>query len=101
MLENNIPIDTQHYLEHQLIQPLTRIFEPIMSNVQSLFSGEHTRTVAVATPSVGGLMKFTVKQATCLGCRTPLDSFNDTLCQHCRPREMEIASKCPTSMRRS
>ncbi len=29
VLENNIPIDTQYYLENQLSKPLTRIFEPI------------------------------------------------------------------------
>lgn len=30
MLENNIPIDTQYYLEQQLAKPLLRIFEPIL-----------------------------------------------------------------------
>ena len=30
MLENNIPIDTQYYLENQLSKPLLRIFEPIL-----------------------------------------------------------------------
>lgn len=29
VLENNIPIDTQYYLDNQLSKPLTRIFEPI------------------------------------------------------------------------
>eukprot|EP00958_Prasinococcus_capsulatus_P026248 scaffold4725_cov367-Prasinococcus_capsulatus_cf.AAC.5 len=38
-LEHNLPIDTQHYLEHHLKAPLTRIFEPIMKNVGSLFAG--------------------------------------------------------------
>lgn len=35
-------------------------------------AGEHTRSIQIATPTVGGLMKFAVKTATCLGCRTPL-----------------------------
>jgi DNA polymerase delta subunit 1 len=30
VLENNIPIDYQYYLENQLSKPLTRIFEPIL-----------------------------------------------------------------------
>jgi len=38
-LENNLPIDFQHYLEHHLSQPLLRIFEPIMRNPKSLLSG--------------------------------------------------------------
>ncbi len=30
VLENNLPLDYNHYLEHQLKQPLIRIFEPIL-----------------------------------------------------------------------
>ena len=47
VLENNIPIDTKHYLDHQLAKPLMRIFEPIIENAGSLLSGEHTRCIAV------------------------------------------------------
>ncbi len=32
VLENNIPIDYQYYLENQLSKPLTRIFEPILGD---------------------------------------------------------------------
>ena len=35
-------------------------------------AGDHTRTISVAAPTVGGLMKFAVKTQTCLGCKTPL-----------------------------
>merc|ERR1719335_1364615 len=35
-LDNNLPIDCQHYLEHFLSQPLMRIFEPTMKNPKSL-----------------------------------------------------------------
>lgn len=38
----------------------------------SSVSGDHTRTIQIATPTVGGLMKFAVKTITCLGCKTPL-----------------------------
>ena len=38
-LENNLPIDVQHYLEHHLSQPLLRIFEPVMKNPKDLLSG--------------------------------------------------------------
>lgn len=30
VLDNNIPIDTQYYLDHQISKPLMRIFEPIL-----------------------------------------------------------------------
>lgn len=39
-------------------------------------SGDHTRTIQIATPTVGGLMKFAVKTVTCLGCKTPLSAKN-------------------------
>lgn len=35
-------------------------------------AGDHTRHVQVAAPSTGGLMKFAVRNATCLGCKVPL-----------------------------
>ena len=32
VLENNIPIDTDYYLDNQLSKPLLRIFEPILGD---------------------------------------------------------------------
>ncbi|CAJ1346143.1 unnamed protein product, partial [Effrenium voratum] len=53
-LENNLSIDAQYYIEHQLQLPLLRIFGPIMgddSKAQSLlFSGAHTRKLHTPTP---------------------------------------------------
>ena len=37
-LEHGLPIDTKHYLDHQLKLPLERIFEPIIGNVSDLMS---------------------------------------------------------------
>lgn len=49
MLENNIAIDFQYYIDNQIKLPLTRIFEPIFNDVskaeRELFSGEHTRNI--------------------------------------------------------
>jgi DNA polymerase delta subunit 1 len=39
-------------------------------------NGDHTRTVSIATPTTGGLMKFAVKTTNCLGCKTPLKPTN-------------------------
>ena len=92
VLENNMPIDTKYYLENQLSKPLLRIFEPILGEKAASLceyfchffwiylnatllvsvSGDHTRSIQIATPTVGGLMKFAVKTVTCLGCKTPL-----------------------------
>lgn len=94
VLENNLPIDTRHYLENQLSKPLMRIFEPILGdkanslrksshyrfNIHCLchyaVAGDHTRTVTIATPTSGGLMGFVKKTLTCLGCRSPLTNIS-------------------------
>ncbi|KAF8573753.1 hypothetical protein K439DRAFT_1399532 [Ramaria rubella] len=98
VLENNIPIDTKYYLDNQLSKPLMRIFEPILGEkAASLLSGDHTRTIQIATPSVGGLMKFAVKTVTCLGCKTPLRANNSmkdgAVCNNCRPKLGELFQK--------
>lgn len=46
VLENNVPIDTQYYLENQISKPLLRIFEPILGEAKAaseLLRGDHTR----------------------------------------------------------
>ncbi|GJJ11212.1 hypothetical protein Clacol_005444 [Clathrus columnatus] len=106
VLENNIPIDTKYYLDNQLSKPLLRIFEPILGEkAQSLLAGEHTRTIQIATPSVGGLMKYAVKTITCLGCKTALKPSNSVkgmltetltdgaVCNNCRPKLGELYIK--------
>eukprot|EP01137_Pigoraptor_chileana_P012695 Opistho-2@65329 len=95
VLENNIPIDTRYYLENQLSKPLMRIFEPILgeAKAQNLLNGDHTRTIAVATPTVGGLMKFTKKVEKCIGCKVPLQNNELAVCKHCRERESELYQK--------
>ncbi len=59
-LENNLPIDCQHYL-HYLAKPLLRIFEPILKNAErELLQGDHTRAISQPTPTAAGgsIMRF-------------------------------------------
>ncbi|KAI9733358.1 MAG: DNA-directed DNA polymerase delta [Cirrosporium novae-zelandiae] len=98
VLENNIPIDTKYYLDNQLAKPLERIFEPILgeSKAQSLLTGDHTRAITVAAPTLGGLMKFAKKTQTCMGCKKPLVSKEESqgaVCENCRPRLGELYQK--------
>uniref|UniRef100_A0A7S1FL71 DNA-directed DNA polymerase n=1 Tax=Corethron hystrix TaxID=216773 RepID=A0A7S1FL71_9STRA len=89
LAENNIPLDCKWYLTNQLSKPLTRIFEPIIDNVEkSLLQGDHTRKVFKPAPKKGGLMAFTVKGNRCMGCRCSVPTGH--LCDHCLPREGEI-----------
>ena len=95
VLDNNLPIDTEYYLSNQLSKPLTRIFEPIISNPQTLLSGDHTRIVCKPTPKSGGIMTFAVKKEKCMGCKTlmsdkDLAASNAPLCSNCKPKESEI-----------
>lgn len=101
VLENNIPIDTHYYLHQQLENPLSRIFEPVLGDCKSLLgtlvyllcdsfaiyfssdesfdaAGDHTRSVKVTTPTVGGLFKFAKVQLRCIGCKTPLKEVGTT-----------------------
>ncbi|XP_068652015.1 DNA polymerase delta catalytic subunit-like isoform X2 [Aristolochia californica] len=94
VLENNIPIDAQYYLENQISKPLLRIFEPILKNAsRELLHGSHTRAVSISTPSTGGIMKFAKKQLSCIGCKALISNSDQTLCLHCKGREAELYCK--------
>lgn len=98
VLENNLPIDSKYYLDNQLAKPLGRIFEPILGEKKaaSLLTGEHTRSISVAAPTMGGLMKFAKKTETCLGCKKPLTTAEEkggAVGQECRPRFGELYQK--------
>ena len=93
VLENNIPIDSKWYLTNQLSKPLTRIFEPIIDNVEkSLLQGDHTRKIFIPTPSAkkGSLMMFAHKKATCMGCKVGIGANEGNLCKYCLPKEAQI-----------
>ena len=101
VLENNIPVDTKYYLDNQLAKPLGRIFDPILGEKKSgqLLTGEHTRSISVAAPTLGGLMKFAKKTQTCMGCKKPLvgkEEMAGAVCSNCRPRTGELYTKTLT-----
>ncbi|KAL4883407.1 DNA polymerase family B-domain-containing protein [Aspergillus karnatakaensis] len=102
VLENNVPIDTRYYLDNQLANPLTRIFEPILGEKKAnlLLHGEHTRSIAMAAPTMGGLMKFTKRTQTCLGCKKPLTGplAAGAVCESCRTRLPELYTKSLNKM---
>ncbi|KAI5147997.1 DNA polymerase delta subunit 1 [Enteropsectra breve] len=86
VLENNLPIDKEYYIENQLTKPIQRLFEPIMDNVSSLFSGEHT-TVMTKSVSMKGPMNAFVKVVDeCIGCR----KSGTIICSECKPNFFEF-----------
>ncbi|KAI7870138.1 DNA polymerase family B-domain-containing protein [Spinellus fusiger] len=94
VLENNLPVDTNYYLENQLANPLTRIFEPILGVKQTelLLKGSHTRSVSVATPTTGFMMKFVKKSPTCIGCKKVLikEEVKLAVCKDCESKKGEL-----------
>lgn len=94
VLENNLPIDTKYYLDNQLSKPLMRIFEPVLGErASSLLAGDHTRTISVAAPTTGGIMKFAVRKAMCIGCKVSLKQGNSAVCDNCRVDLPELYSR--------
>jgi len=82
VLENNLSIDAQYYIDHQLHQPLMRIFGPIMPDAESVvFNGAHMRKLSNPTPQTGALAKFVTKSLRCLGCKAVIKQ--GALCVHC------------------
>ncbi|CAN9476791.1 unnamed protein product [Alternaria alternata] len=74
------------------------IFEPILGEKKaaSLLTGDHTRSITVAAPTMGGLMKFAKKTKTCMGCKKPLTAAYEkdgAVCENCRPRIGELYTK--------
>lgn len=85
VLDNNLPIDTEHYIEHQLSKPIARLFEPIMDNVNSLLQGEHTRRVKTTVLATGPMNLFVKKQITCIKCH----SLGKILCDSCKKHDFQ------------
>lgn len=93
VLENNIPIDTQYYLEHQLAPPILRVFEGVLDDPSVLIKGDHTRHIAISAPSksAGGLMKFVKIQLQCISCRAVIKE--GALCSNCDDKAPEVYGK--------
>jgi len=95
VLENNLQIDTDHYLKHQLTEPLKRIFEPVIGEgkVKSvLFCGDHARKKKVSYSKLGGMMAFAKVGHKCLGCKAVI-KHEQAVCKHCESREGEVYVK--------
>lgn len=92
VLEKDIPLDYEYYIENQLKKPISRIFKPILKDkVNTLFSGEHTRSITITTPKseAGGISRFIKKTFQCLCCKTSLPDGAKPICQACREQGRE------------
>ena len=77
-------------MEHQLKQPLLRIFEPVFpdSAEKHLFTGKHMQNIFVPKmATTSGLGKFAVVKKTCLGCKNVLPDESEVLCERCQTKK--------------
>lgn len=81
VLENNLPIDKEYYIEQQLFKPVQRLFDPIMDNVSALFQGEHTKVISRGVSMQGPMNAFVTAKDECIGCKKP----GAILCAGCLP----------------
>eukprot|EP00922_Rhytidocystis_sp_ex-Travisia-forbesii_P037852 GHVS01056366.1.p1 GENE.GHVS01056366.1~~GHVS01056366.1.p1 ORF type:complete len:1060 (+),score=107.39 GHVS01056366.1:163-3342(+) len=65
-LDNNLTIDTNHYLEN-IKNPIMRVFEGVMPNPDTLFSGDHTRVKTLMSSNSNPLMSVSARVRTCAG----------------------------------
>jgi len=92
VLKQNLPIDTEYYLNNKLRKPLERIFAPCLGGIDKvksqILSGSHTRCVKKTTSKVGALMKFAVKAKKCLGCGIAVPkNVPGNICKRCVSEE--------------
>lgn len=104
VLDHDISIDAQYYINNQLKLPLTRIFEPILGDkVNVLFTGEHTRKIKVNTSSSSAqaLLKFfpTRSGKRCVGCRALLEENQPVICSGCEPKSAQLYNKATEKVR--
>ena len=87
VLENDLPIDIDYYLENQIKKPLLRIFNPILQNAEMiLFTGAHTRikNMGVSAKSHSAFGKFLTIKKTCLSCKSVINS--GAVCKNCKDK---------------
>ena len=85
VLEKNLEIDYNYYLENQLKKPLIRLFDTILENAESdLFSGVHTRTIykPKMSQAKGAFSGFLKVKKSCMGCNCQVKN-DAALCESC------------------
>lgn len=89
VLEHNLVIDVDWYLEHQLRGPIERIFDAVLSEtaLRNLFKGEHMNVKKVVVSKNTGIGRFVSKKSTCLKCKCPIAS--GAVCSNCKQFESD------------
>ena len=90
VLENDVPIDFNYYLENQMKKPLLRLFEHVVKDAEGkIFVGKHMNVKSQVIAQNNIFSKFIIKKLTCIGCKSPIDN-KEALCISCKKNESEI-----------
>eukprot|EP00746_Dinoflagellata_sp_MGD_P163690 gnl/MRDRNA2_/MRDRNA2_91872_c0_seq1.p1 gnl/MRDRNA2_/MRDRNA2_91872_c0~~gnl/MRDRNA2_/MRDRNA2_91872_c0_seq1.p1 ORF type:complete len:1150 (+),score=221.56 gnl/MRDRNA2_/MRDRNA2_91872_c0_seq1:69-3518(+) len=106
-LQNNLTIDSEHYVEHQLKQPLIRIFEHVCKNPQAaeqLLFPESARRVVQSSGGGTGMGAFFKPKPKCLACnRAVVTSEAEAFCKECaaKPGCVEEVKSSKVALARS
>lgn len=90
VLEEDIPIDYDYYIQKQIRPPLERLLEEtrIIPNIDALFSGDHTKNRYIPKINKNNLLgKFVKVHSTCTNCPARSEK---PLCERCMGRHLEI-----------
>jgi DNA polymerase delta subunit 1 len=86
VLDNDLAICPNYYIDQQLKQPLMRLFENILPDAEKqFFHGNHTLKVVNRAAVTGGLAAFVTKGLQCLGCKVSIKSGG--LCLACKEKK--------------
>lgn len=86
VLEHDLPLDVKYYIDQQISKPVQRLFEPLMDNVNELFTGDHIQMKKKSGKMLGPMAKFVNKSEMCISCRAK----GSILCKMCEPNFFEI-----------
>jgi DNA polymerase delta subunit 1 len=105
-MEHNMPINTSYYLEHQMFEPLLRVFGPIYKDAeQQLKSGEHTRHIVKhISLEESSIAKFMKPRDNCKECGVSLTNETSChpqglICDNCEPQRISVVQQTLKKLR--
>lgn len=78
VIENDIPINYDYYVENQMKKPLSRIFTSILPNPEVLFQGDHMRHKYIPSSKSSPLARFVRIRPKCVECGAVLPATPST-----------------------
>ena len=94
-LENNLPIDSAHYIK-RMREPLERILAMVDKDgeyMRSIFEGSASRKRVQELPASSPMFAFVPRRARCCICKASMDPKRKAFCVSCRPQAEDYRAK--------